>query len=381
MSDYLWVPRRERAPAPDAVAAYLLQRGWIHRQSNAQWAIYEFEARGDSFFIEVPQQAAAQDYPRAFSLLLDDLARLESRTRSVVLWDLKASAVDTVRLTLESAVTKDGRIPVEAGRRVYAAAREILLSAACAVIDPRPVYAKRKPDEAMRLLDRARFGQTEVGSFVLTIECSVAPRLQQSLHLDAGDPDDPFERLACVKLAHALREAEAATRESAASGSIEPFRSRIQAGVSANLCDGVAELMEATSAESFVSSFSFALRRPLLAPVPEVVTYSADTPPILREASSRLREEAVYPETDIIGPVVKLESDDPTKGGYVVLKADFEGRFRSVRVRLEPEVYEHAAYAHLERLLVKCVCELAREGRSLLLRNPRGFTVMAAEDE
>lgn len=373
MTSHIWLAQRSTAPAPAEVSAYLLQRGWRLESSNAQWAEYAKTFGGEPCSVEVPQQSAAQDYPRVFGTLLDDLSRLEDRSPAEVLRDIKAAAVDIIRLAIGSTVTRDGRIPLEAGRRVYEASRDLLLAAACSVIDPRPVFAKRKPDDAMKLLDRARFGQTEVGSFVLTIECSISPRLQQPLLSNDGDPDAPLERRTSIRLAHALREAEAATRESSASGRIDPFVARTKLGVSSNLCDAVAEVIEATAADALTASFSFAARRPLAFDAPREVVFSSDTAPILREAAARLRDEAIYPETDVIGPVVKLDSPDAAKGGEVVLKATVDGRFRSVRVALDAAAYAQAIEAHREHLLVRCTGDLAREGRSLVLRNPRDF--------
>lgn len=373
MTSHIWLPQRSSVPAPAEVAAYLLQQGWNLENSNAQWAEYARVFDGQTCTVEVPQRTGAQDYPRVFGTLLNDLARLEVRSPAEVLRDIKAAAVDIVRLAIDSTVTRDGRIPVEAGRRVYEAARDLLLAAACSVIDPRPVFAKRKPDDAMKLLDRARFGQTEVGSYVLTIECSISPRLQQSLLPNDGDPDAPLERRTSTRLAQALREAEAATRESSASGRLDPFVARAKTGVSSNLCDAVAEVIEATAADALAASFSFAARRPLAGDAPRHVVFSSDTAPILREAAARLRDEATYPETDVVGPVVKLNSSDAARGGEAVLKATVDGRFRSVRVVLDSSAYAEAIEAHKEHLLVRCIGELAREGRSLVLRNPRDF--------
>jgi hypothetical protein len=249
-------------PAPGEVAAYLLQQGWTLQRSDVRWAEYAKTIEAEPVVLEVPQQAGARDYARTLGFLIEDIARLESRTPSAVLRDLKASSVDIVRLAIDSAMTRDGRIPVEAGHRVYEAARDLLLSAACSAIDPRPAFARRKPEEAMALLQRARCGQTELGSFVLTIERTIAPRLQQTLLTDDGDPDAPLERRAYIRLAHALEGAEAASRESAASGRIEPFRRRAPDGVSANLCDAMAEMLDATAADAVRASFSFASRRP-----------------------------------------------------------------------------------------------------------------------
>lgn len=139
----------------------------------------------------------------------------------------------------------------------------------------------------MSLLQRARFGQTELGSFVLTIECDVPPRLQPPLFADDGDPDAPLERRTSIRLAQALEGTEAASRESAASGHIDPFRSRARVGVNANLCEAMAEMIECTAAEAIRASFSFALRRPLATRVPRSVVFTSDLSPLLREAAAR----------------------------------------------------------------------------------------------
>lgn len=302
-----------------------------------------------------------------------------------VLRDVRSSSLDVVRLAIEGSSTRDGRIPVEAGRRVYEAARDLLLAAACSVIDPRPVFAQRKPDEAMSLLGRARFGQTEVGSFVLTMECSIAPRLQQTLlaeqEADSDDAEAPFERKTCLQLARALQAAEGATRESAASGMLEPFRQRAKDGVSANLCEALAEILEATSAETLRAGFSFAPARPLRAAAPRIIAFSSDTAAILREGATRLRAEASYPATEIVGTVVKLDSHDAAAGGEAVLRVDFEGRIRQVKVKLDAAAYQVAIAAHSDRSLVRCTGDLAREGRSWVLRNARDFVVPLDPEE
>jgi hypothetical protein len=151
--------------------------------------------------------------------------------------------------------------------------------------------------------------------------------------------------------------------------------------VSANLCDAVAEVIEATSAEKVSASFSFAARRPLAVAVPRIAVFTADTAVVLREAAARLRAEATYPATELAGPVVKVNSSEPSHGGEAVLHASIEGRSRSVRVVLEATAYQTAIAAHRIGALVRCVGDLAREGRSWVLRNPRDFTTIVEPEE
>jgi hypothetical protein len=374
MTDHLFIPQAVAIPSPTDVASYLVQLGWKFEKADRSWAFYSKVIDQENVILEIPQQVGAVDYGRAVRMLIEDLARLEGQKPGPLLRDIRGASFDIVRIAFEGSGTKDGRISVKAGQRVYEAARDLLLSAACSVLDPRAVFTKRKPDEAMNLLDRARFGQTEFGSFVLSIECSIAPQLQQSLLVDT-DPDAPLERKTCVRLAHALQATEGACQESVGAGSIEPFRKRIQDGISANLCDAVAEFFEATSAERVQAAFSFAHRRPVSRDVPRLISLSPDTSGILREAAKGLRAEASYPETDVLGTVVKLDSCNPSEGGIVVLRSFLDGRNRDVRISLDTKQYQAAIQAHGDRSLVRCVGDLAREGRSWQLRNPHDFAV------
>jgi hypothetical protein len=177
MNDHILIPRPAAVPTPAELVGYLLQRGWQRTSGDEAWLQL---ARIDDpeSVVEVPQRSLAPDYPRAAHTLLDDLSRLERRPAAAILRDVKSVALDCVRIAVESDATRDGRIGVEAGRRVYAAARDMYLAAACAVDEPRPAFPRRKTSAVMDTLERARFGQTEVGSFVLTIESEIPQRLR-----------------------------------------------------------------------------------------------------------------------------------------------------------------------------------------------------------
>ena len=158
----------------------------------------------------------------------------------------------------------------------------------------------------MRLLDCAKFGQTEVGSFVITVECAVPPRLgQQSLWTGDDDPDAPFERRTTVRLFRASDAAKTACQEAAASSKLDPFLLPLKEGVSANLCEALAEMIEATSAESVSAMVTYASRRPVTQSLPNSTAFTADNAPVLREAAIKLRQEATYEAIELIGTLVK----------------------------------------------------------------------------
>ncbi|MEY4577308.1 MAG: hypothetical protein RL701_2011 [Pseudomonadota bacterium] len=382
MTSLIWVAQPTATPSPGEAAAYLRAHGWSLAETNRSWTEYSRELANETVILEVPQLSTARDYARAVETLVADIARLEKRAPVEVLRDIKAASTDIVRIGVHGALTRDGRIPVEAGLRVYEAARDMLLSAACAVLDPKPVFATRKPDEAMKLLDTARFGQNEVGSFVLTIECNIAPRLNAG----AADQEDyegdiPFERRTCMTLAHALNSTSSALRECAASGGLEPFRLRTKDGVSANMCEALAALITASDAERVRAAFSFAAWRPLHRPTIPHVDFGPDAAPILQEAAKQLRHETPLPAFEVIGAVTKLTSDNATSGGEIVVQLILDKKPRAVRISLDANAYLLAVRAHQSSAFIRCTGDLTRDKRALVLRNPTSVELLEATND
>ncbi|HND31234.1 MAG TPA: hypothetical protein PLA94_14625, partial [Myxococcota bacterium] len=163
-------------------------------------------------------------------------------------------------------------------------------------------------------------------------------------------------------------------------GTLAPYQERMREGVSANLCDALAELLEAARADALRASFSFAHRRPVAREVPRSVVLPADMAPTLRSAAAALREVGVLSSLELMGTVVVLESDDAAAGGAIQMHALVEGRPMRVRMSLPPAEYAVAMEAHRRRALVRCAGDLLREGRARVLQNPRDF-VLSGEEE
>lgn len=375
----LLVARPARAPHPMELMAYLRHAGWTLRHRDERWTVYARGDLGQPVEIEVPQLALASDYARCVEMLLKDLELVERRPAFDILRDIEATGRDLARFRLLGPELADGRIPIEAGARVHQALRDIVLASACSALDPKPVLAKRKPAQAMRHLDHVHFAAATMGSYVISIETPVPPRLLSDADLD-DDPEPPFERVVGLTLARALSAARSAVEEASATQSLDPFTSRVGQGLSANLCEALSALFDLSTIHSVAVDFSFATTRPAPREVPRAVQLSAEAHPILREVASELRARAPVWDFEVQGPIIRLESPDPSRGGHAIVLTDVEGRHRSVRMMLLPADYQAAVKAHTERSIVRCVGELVREGRSLALQNARAFEVIRTEE-
>lgn len=363
------------APSPDAFGAYLRSRGWEFVALQGNWIVY----RLGTSEVQVPRLTGARDYGLAVSLLLQNLERVEGRSQAALVRDVRAAGNDIVRLHLEGSALRDGRVSVAGGARLYQAARDLMAAAASSVLKPRAVHPRARPADATRLLDSARFGMPEFGSFVLTIEAAVPPLLQGSL-LDEHDTNVPLERKTSLLLAEAMQETQVALSEAGATNSAEPFKERASRGVSANLCDALAELLSAVDAEKLTTSVSFATQRPVRRTF-SAITFTAEQAPYLKSASTALRSVTGEPEMVLIGTVTKCASEDPSRGGTVTIQTWMVDATtpRAVRLELEADDYQRALTAHGTSKLISVEGDLAMASGRWTLHRVRSFEVLPSE--
>ena len=371
------------------LGAYLHSQGWTETEIIEDRAAYWLKRNdeGEEFEALVPQKASLGDYTLRVAQLLQTLSIVESRSESEIYTDIQNTQTDTIRLRFISSVFDSGTVPLAEATQMIESVRELTLAAACAAVTPRAVYAKRKPQEAMDFLKKVRLGQTERGSFILSLHAAVPPRYRLSEReqtvLDLGDAgladaerDEPFGRRVTLTLARGLRAALHATLRAQSKGDFAPFEEAVAQGVSANLCDALADLGLETSTQTISIEFQWSPTRALLRPAPRTVELQTDHFIALRDAARQFREIEPLKAYEVYGYVIRLDRKEGELAGQITLSDYSENKPRRVRILLEDADYQTALRANGDGLLVQCAGELTREGVSYLLKNPRSFALM-----
>lgn len=373
---------------PLAVATYLRSKNWrqveLIGDKGSVWALDSDDGQG--FEILLPFNRELRDFGSRMSDLLQTLEVVESRkpgeprSQLDILTDITNATSDLLRIRLASASIENGTLPIEQGVRVVGHARDLLLAAACATVQPRALYQTKKATQAVDYLKQVRIGQPERGSFVLTIQSEVPPRLASQDQPALLEIEEPFERRVMLTLAGAVTAARNAAQHAGATGNWQPFTDAVREGVSANLCDAIAGLAEDGGADSVGMSFSWAPGRALLHQAPDRVLISPDMIPVLREGARIFRGTAPLEDFELRGVVVKLERPEGNPSGRVTVAGVVDEHLRKVLIELPSLEYDMAIEAHRLEQPVYCEGELVREGRSYVLRNPRGFRIEAEVD-
>lgn len=352
--------------------SYLAARGWASVPSRLDYAAIYRSPQGGQTELQIPLDVSLADYGDAMLIAARRLAEFEGRPVEQVLRDLLEPRSDTLRYALADDSLGAGTIDLLTGSSLMSGAVKSLRASACSVRHPRRFHPRMSLAEADGYIRACRLGQTEIGSYVLTINAPLDARER----LDAHDPL-PFGRRATTLLLDTTAYIARSIRQGELARVLEDRPDAPM--VSANLCEALVEMMPPDESADLRLSGSWS---PLIPPPPAVPTAilldRAMFEPI-EQLAAQLRPARGSESGRFVGKVIELSGAPNPTGeleGDVVLQVQIDDQLLKVRVTLEPDAYREAGIAHFEQRYVSVRGQLHRGRRTHLLRSPGEFTVL-----
>jgi hypothetical protein len=368
---------------PLDLVAYLRAHGWKPLETTDDDPLSEWFKDGERgrYELQVPRHGHWKDYARRVRDVVAVLAEEEARSQIDLVTDIPLVARDIIRVRCLVQGRTDGTISLDDGAHIAAAARSMMLAAACSTVEPRRAWGSRKPQQATRYLDDVSLGQTERGSFVLTLLSPVPPSLvQPALGLGRANEDEPFNRRVTRTLGTALTAVRRAAELGVSTGDLSAFEVGVEDGISADFCEALALVRECSAITQLEVRIGWAASRPPRDPPAALHDLAPDALEVIREAGRVLRERTPAEDFEVEGPVVKVNRPgDELLGDAVVLGA-VDGRTRQVHISVGGEAWTTTMQAMADRTILRCRGELVREGKRYLLRNARDLRVVATDE-
>ena len=360
------------AVSPSSLSAYARTAGWTKVDAYREYSdVYTGDGLPE---VILPRTKSLKDYAAVVAELVGIFARAAEVDEHALYRDLVMSDRDVVRVRVADG---NGTVDINEGADLVAGARDMLLAAACSVQDPRPVYRTGANREANEFMKQVRLGQTEAGSFVVAllspiVPPPVAPTLFEALEF----AEMPMARRATFRLGEALQSCRTAI-EKTVSGEKGAFNNSVGEGVSANLCDSLAQIIEPFKALDV--SVTWARTQPMKS-VRQVVNFIDDDVAVLREAAFSMRGRLSRPEERLFGYVPRLKRNETDVDGIVAMRASVDGKSQTVTMALAQVDYNRAVQAHAERSPIIADGDLERIGQRWHLLNPRIVEVIGDEE-
>ncbi|MCY4331633.1 MAG: hypothetical protein OXC96_03830 [Cyanobacteria bacterium MAG CAR1_bin_15] len=370
-----------KAVSPAALAAYARSAGW---QRGETYRVHSHVYAGpDRPEIIVPRTDHLGDYATVVSRLIGVFAQVADLDELTVYRSLVTGDRDVVRIRV--ADSDDGSLGLNEGVDLVSGARKLIQSAACSLSKTQPVYRAGAIQEAKELLEQVRLGQTDQGSFVITVLTPVVQPLQQELFPGLSDEilrgdedrDAPIQRKMTRRLVEALKAARESTERFAA-GESDAFSRMVEKGVSANLCEALTCLIGPFSTLDI--GVSWAQTRP--SPLSEApVQFGRTDSPILQEAARWFRHRAPQEGIRLHGFIQLLKRSETQDDGTIHLTTHVDEQLQAVRAVLSRSDYDRAVQAHKDKAMVTLKGDLERRGQRWWLLNPQVEGVLPLPDE
>jgi hypothetical protein len=220
-----------RLVTPRAVRVYAEGLGWQRVEGvNGNIAVYK-DPTSPLRQLIVPLDERFDDYGERTAEAIHRLAEFEKRSEREILDHLLLPPADLLLFREISPDAEAGNLPLDHAVRMIDGIREVLLSEAHSVLMPRPYHPRMSKSEAEEFVSRCRLGQTDRGSFVLTVACPL------DLKADLFDPHgEPFSRRVTSLLMQSLEELSRAADTMQLDDLVDTSHHR---GISANFCEAL----------------------------------------------------------------------------------------------------------------------------------------------
>ncbi|MFM7166196.1 MAG: hypothetical protein ACKO3T_13230 [Planctomycetaceae bacterium] len=365
-----------QALRPLEVVTYLRARSWIQQPPTAHGSVWVKGEADEQMEAVVPMDPQRRDFALRMGELLQTIAVAEDRSQVDVYSDLLTTCADVIRIRIDDPELTDGTLPIEAHAVIAQKVRDLLLAAACSALQSRAIWHKRKPAQAVDQVRRLRIGQTERGSYIITVISRVSPELHLPQDGQGMDAEPPYERKVTQMLATSLATLDQVSATAALNQEFSVFERSVDKGVSANLCDAVAGLWgDDDRNRNLEFTFSWSVARPVDAQIPRRINFGSDRIPIIREASRVMKERSPYEDYELDGAVVKLERAEGQPTGKVTIIGAIDGKPHRVSLELADPHYGLAIKAHHQQQPIHCVGTLVKAGRGYTLRDARDVSI------
>ena len=358
------------------IRAYLNSHGWTDAGTWGERAITIFtkERGGRSWEILVPHRDTFGGYAENMANSVAVLSAVEERSELDVFYDLSAAGADVIQVRSTNGKAREP-LSLRRSAGILNDAYRMLEAGARSAEKPRAAYRSRLSANVAQYLDSVRALPGYPQNYALTLHSPVPVGFDRQE--DLGDEfHAPFARLATAKLAQGLLHTSEALERAVSDDTLEPFKEEVESGVSANLCDSVANL--AKQGAGIAIDMAWAGVRPSSAP-DSSFQFSPASADILMEVARtfRLREPS-YDER-IVGLVVRLEREPQEFDGKATIASVRDGRLTRMNVEFERAVYNTVISAFREQAQIALDGDIYPLGNRYELRNPRNLSVSAEE--
>lgn len=356
---------------PLAVAKYLSDTKWILYPVKRK-DIKIFQYKEENFFeqITIPLDKTLRDYKYTMYDAICKIAYIEKKTVEQLMLYLLNPNTDILKIRLDKKEVESGNILFDDAIQLYDNAKKLLAAAALDVINPKKIHYGRIDEPVQKFLSQCRFGQTEIGSYVVSVVCPFAELTETEGYrqLSIFSDEEQCANSLTRRVTNRLMTNVAMIKQSIDDGDLESLVNP-ENSISANFYEALNGLdlhAEDTTVE-LMAEWAPTVRRNRCKCNRVSVTndYYEPIKSVIGKIKGYTNER-----TEIVGKIKDLKAapviDNRKSGVIVVVYVGDNARAKSVTVKLDREDYDNAVMAHQHGKAVKLVGDLQKRKKAVM---------------
>ena len=348
---------------PITFSKYLQDTGWEQFHTKRK-DIRIFQKKQEEFSqVIIPMNEMLSDYYEALYLACQEVAKIENRSIEQLLLYLLNPNADILKIHIEKRAVESGSILIDDAIKVYENAKKMLGAAAQDVLKPTLIHQGRIDTSVTEFLAGCRFGQTEVGSYVISVICPMTEvengEVRQLNFFDDEQKEEKnFTRKVTEKVVTSIQRLKDRIDE----GQYSLAETCLEDQTSINFYEALIgiNLEEEGTIVEYIPEWAPGF--PVTAEVPESVSISHHYYQPILAAVTKIKG-AEKKKRKIVGRIKRLEAspdlENRDAGKVTIIYVDENNKAKTAVAKLEKADYCKAIDAHANGLYVEIVGEMS----------------------
>jgi uncharacterized protein (UPF0335 family) len=347
-----------------AVERYLNFLGWSKDNNFPNKNLWVFQNASFNSIenIVIPSSELFDDFSIDLIQVVEKISSIVSKDEKEIIKEIKGVYFDRLEFRIKSPISNEGKLPMEYASQCIQGLKNLILYAACAEQDAKPICSKAT-QLAKNLLSKFDLCQTEIGSYIINIDTQVI--------------DDNFDQNKLFSIENISSEHKIVKRIMT---SLEQVDSTIKSdvkitdltsdayehGITANICDALLALKCENQSIEIETTAKYASA--LMEKTGENKTVLIDDRHfgIINEIAKIYRNNTLTEDVEIIGIIKKMAIDasdeEPERAIYINTRLD--GKYRTLRAVLSQADHLIACDAYKNDIEVYVSGELDKSKRT-----------------
>lgn len=292
---------------PKRINTYLISRGWAQCSSLYGGAVIQLRSPDGSMYVHIPFVQEFYDYEKVVARSVSDIARYYELSESSLMTVLETSNSDVLKWRIKGRKTMGGMMSMDSMYSSIRSIKDLLFYAGMDIVSPSTYHPRQQNKEVESYLSQYSFGQTEVGSYVLTLICPLGE--YEIPMFEELDNQIPFLRRVNLKIFSEISKIQ----ESVENGTSYLDESISTGRVSVNFLDSLCSLYEENQKEGTDMELSPIWDCNLIIKeddIPPIITFKNELLPAVSTVADRYRnkEEQNVSKT-FYGKISEISSD------------------------------------------------------------------------